>query len=153
MRRVGFVTAVVVLAGLSTAPALAGSSTKTLRGTFIEQAVTGSACASPVGLCASGQLRGGFHGPFDIVVTSTTPTTNPDVIVLNTSSVLHTKKGDVSFSGQTLYNTVTGNFSSVDTITGGTGDWAGVTGSLQSTGRFTFDEGGAGRYQAVVTRP
>ena len=153
MRRAVFVGAVAMLAALAAAPAFSDSSTKTRRGTFVEQAVTGPACASPVGLCATGELRGGLHGPFDIVVTSTTPTSNPDVIVLNTSSVLHTKKGDVSFSGQTLYNTVSGNFSSLDTITGGTGRWAGVTGSLQSTGRFTFEEGGAGRYQAEVTTP
>ena len=150
-RRAGLIVAAVVLVGLAVAPAVADPNTKSVRGTFEEQAVSGPACTSPVGLCAAGRFRGGLHGPFDIVVAGTTPTSNPDVIVLDTASVLHTRTGDLSFSGLTLYNTATGYFSSVDEVSGGTGAWAGASGTLQSAGRFTVEEGGSGRFQAVIT--
>lgn len=150
-KRAALAVVAVVLAGFTVAPALADPNTKTMKGTFEEQAVTGAACTSPVGLCAIGRFRGALHGPFDLMVSATQPTANPDVIVLVTSAVLHTKTGDLNFTGLTLYNTVTGFFSSLDQVAGGTGSWAGATGSLQSRGRFTVAEGGSGRFEAVIT--
>ena len=143
----------VAVAGLTVTTVHADSNTKTVKGKFEERAFT-EGCTSPVDLCATGRFTGGIHGPFDIVVSSATPTSDPDVLLLETTSVLHTKKGDLFLSGLTLLNTVTGFFSSVDTITDGTGEFAGATGTLQSTGNFSSETGvGVGEYQAVITTP
>jgi hypothetical protein len=132
-------------------PAGADPNTKTYRGTLTEQAFT-EGCTSPVGLCAAGEAKGGLHGDFEITATNITPTSDPDVVILETSYVIHTNKGDISFSGQTLLNTVTGFFSSLDEVTGGTGKWAGATGTLMSSGNFSFATGfGEGEYTAVIT--
>ena len=154
LKRVAFVFASVVVVGMTaTSLAFAESNTKSVRGTFSEQAVT-SPCTSPIGLCAAGEFKGGLHGTFEITATSATPTSNPDVVLLTTSWVLHTKQGDINGSGQTLLNTVTGYFSSVDSIVGGTGKWAGASGTLQSTGQFNAATGvGEGDYQAVISVP
>jgi hypothetical protein len=153
MKRAGLLLTAVVITALSVAPAYADSDTKSVKGKFEEQAFT-EGCTSPVDLCAAGRFTGGLHGPFEIVVTNATPTSDPDVLLLETSSVLHTKKGDIFLSGRTVLNTVTGAFSSVDTITGGTGKYAGATGTLHSTGTFNAETGvGVGEWQAVITTP
>ena len=150
-KRAGLLLTAVMVAALTVAPAYADSNTKTVKGKFEEQAFT-EGCTSPVGLCAAGRFTGAIHGPFEIVVTNATPTSDPNVLLLETMSVLHTKKGDLFLSGLTLLNTATGEFSSVDTITGGTGKYAGATGTLQSTGTFSSETGvGVGEYEAVIT--
>jgi hypothetical protein len=153
MRTASLAIVAIVLAGFVSVPAYADSNTKTLKSTFEEQAFT-AGCTSPVGLCATGEMKGGLHGPFEIVVTSSTPTSDPDVLLLATSSVVHTNKGDLFTSGLTLLNTVTGYFSSLDTVTGGTDEWTDASGTLQSTGTFDAATGvGVGDIQAVITTP
>jgi hypothetical protein len=52
-----------------------------------------------------------------------------------------------------LKTTGAGDFAEVDTIVSGTGEWVGVTGTLQAQGTFTTAAGGKGWYTGEVCRP
>ena len=51
-----------------------------------------------------------------------------------------------------LQTTGAGDFAEVDTIVGGTGEWAGTTGSITAFGKFT-GAGGEGAYTGEVCTP
>ena len=145
-------TLLVTFTALAALPAQADPGVRTLRGTLTEQAFT-EGCTSPVNLCAAGEVKGGIHGPLELTVDSMTPTSNPDIVFLETSYVIHTNQGDLFFSGNTLLNTETGDFSALDTITGGTGKWEGTTGVLVASGNFNSVTGvGEADYEATIDK-
>jgi len=130
------------------------SDTKHLTGHLSSQAVTGPDCTSPVGLCTAGRLIGGIHGEFEFTGTSLTPSSTPGVFFYTGTIVVHTAKGDLTCTDAGAYSFApTGEVVDLCTITGGTGELAGATGSIQISGVFTFDGGGDSDYAARLVLP
>ncbi len=130
-------------------------------GNYIEHAVTGPDCSSPVGLCIAGTYRGAIRGDFEartssIVATADTPTTS--VQLFTSDSTIDARLGN---RAGTLIMKVAGVFSAADdgptvnlqTIVGGSGDLAGAHGALRSEGTFSFANGGHSRYVGSVCLP
>lgn len=97
-------------------------------------------CGSPIGLCAGGELRGTLRGSSEFVGTSFTPTVDTaatGTVLLTGDNTIHTARGDIfTKDAIVLATTGDGEFAEVDTIVGGTGDYAGATGQLIGTGTF-----------------
>jgi hypothetical protein len=120
---------------------------KQVRGHAISHTVSGSECASPIGLCAGGQLYGGIKGELNLVATGLTPTQDTavtGVFVFTGDNVIRTKTGDIYTKDAGVLNLTpnsTGDDMSIATITRGTGDYAGATGTLRIYGTFSGTEG------------
>ncbi len=130
-------------------------------GDYVEHAVTGPDCSSPVGLCIAATYRGAIRGDFEgrassIVATADTPTTS--VQLFTTDSTINATLGGRT---GTLIIKNAGAFSSADdgpivdlqTIVGGTGDLAGARGSLRAQGTFSVATGGHSTYVGSVCLP
>jgi hypothetical protein len=120
------------------------------------QAVT-DPCPSPVGICARGTYTGDLSGTFvftgsSLVQTVDTPTTS--VVLLTGDNRITTKNGTLNMKDALVLQTGgDGDFAEVETIIGGEGAWAGVTGDIRAHGTFTPAAGGAGEYSGTVCRP
>jgi hypothetical protein len=144
----------LVLAGGGT---LADAGCKKVSGKFTLQPVTGPACTSSVGVCATGVYRGDLAGTSSFVGSSLVPTVDTPT----TGVILLTGDSDFTLAGGTLLTkdaivlrtTGAGDFAEVDTIVGGTGAWAGTTGQFSATGTFTAASGGEGVYSGEVCTP
>ncbi|HYG12056.1 MAG TPA: hypothetical protein VD835_19060 [Pyrinomonadaceae bacterium] len=136
----------------------AAAKCKLVRGHAISHTVSGSDCTSPIVLCAGGQLYGGVKGEFFLVGTSLTPTQDTPVtgvFVFTGDNVIRTKTGDIHTKDAGVLNLTpnsTGDDMSIATITGGTGDFAGATGTLRIYGTFS-DAGGEFNYEGQVCTP
>jgi hypothetical protein len=130
---------------------------KKVSGSFTLTPLSGPVCTSPVGICATGSYKGGikassvFTGT-SLLQTADTPTTA--VVVLtgdnqfsSTGGTLLTKDAIV------LRTTGVGEFAEVDTVIGGTGQWAGANGVLRAQGTFTATAGGGGDYVGELCTP
>lgn len=124
-------------------------------GMFTLQPVT-EGCTSPVGICATGVYRGvisatsSFTGS-SVTTTADTPTTS--VILLTGDNRIETRNGALMTKDAiVLQTTGDGDFAEVDTIVGGTGAWAGATGTLKAVGVFGAS-GGEGTYVGQVCKP
>jgi hypothetical protein len=157
--------AILLVASLAAAGALptarAGQSAakcKQVRGHAISHTVSGPDCASPIGLCAGGQLYGGIKGELSLVATSLTPTQDTPVtgvFVYTADDVIRTKTGDIYTKDAGALNLTpnsTGDDISIATITGGTGDYAGATGNLRIFGTFS-ETGGEFNYEGQICTP
>lgn len=113
-------------------------------------------CGSAIYLCANAYLHGTIQAHTDFVGTSSVPTVDTPatgVVVLTGDNVFHTNDGDFyTKDAIVLATTGAGEFAEIDTITGGTGEWAGATGSITATGTFV-DGVGHGTYYGTVCRP
>lgn len=70
------------------------------------------------------------------------------------NNIIHTNKGDLMTQDAIVLRTTgAGEFAEVDTVVGGTGDWAGATGVIQAVGTFTFEAGGTGNYSGQICIP
>jgi hypothetical protein len=130
---------------------------KKVNGKLTLTPVTGPACASPVGVCAtvafSGDLagRGTFIGT-TLVPTVDTPTTA--VVLLTGDDHVTTKAGTLDTKDAIVLRTTgAGDFAEVDTVVGGTGEWAGATGAFRAQGTFTATAGGGGDYVGQLCTP
>jgi hypothetical protein len=149
-----------ILACVITALALAGTPAaarcRKVHGRIALESASGAACASPIGICATGSFRGSVSGVFSFTGTSLTPTVDTpttSVVLLTGDNLIQTRDGDLmTKDAVVLRATGTGDFAEVDTIIGGTGAWAGATGSLTATGTFTA-AGGRGEYAGEVCTP
>jgi hypothetical protein len=102
------------------------------------QIADGVDCSAPTGLCFSGDIYGVLSGSIEGKVNTIVPTAEPDIVVLDATTTIHTHHGDLHFAHEhAVYNTApdgNGEFSWLMQITGGTGRYAGATGSMQGTG-------------------
>lgn len=134
----------------------AAATCKKVKGTLTLQALDPSACLSPVDLCAAGTYRGDlkatslFTGTA-FISTADTPTTG--VVIATGDNLITTAGGTLSTKDAIVLETIgDGNFAEVDTIAGGTGEWAGATGTLRATGTF-LNGSGEGAYEGEICRP
>jgi hypothetical protein len=140
-----------------TSAAFAQSGCKQVKGKITLQQAPAAECASPAGICAQGDLKGGLNGNSagvvdEIITTSDTSSTG--VVVLLGETVYTDSKGTFTMDNVITYLTVGDNeFVELATISGGTGQYAGATGSLQLIGNFDPVSGGNGSYEGVVCKP
>ena len=135
----------------------AAADCKKVSGKLFLQPVTGPACLSPVGVCAALEYGGDLKGTADftgssLIPTADTPTTG--VVLLTGDNVIHTPDGDLfTKDAITLRTTGEREFAEVDVAIGGTGAWAGATGTFTATGTFDPVGGGTGRYEGEICKP
>ena len=106
-------------------------------------------CESPVGLCTSGAVSGGgiVNGVFRGVALGFAASAGlPNLVPASTLSfmadhTIETPRGTLSMRGTGVFDTARGEYSEVDPITGGTGIFAGASGTIWLTG--TSPDGGA----------
>jgi hypothetical protein len=145
-----------LLALLLVGNTLAASNCKKINGKVILQALPSSSCLSAIDLCASGSLSGDLVGTSSFTgtsqaVTADTPATS--VILLTGDNAIHTSGGTLMTKDAiVLQTTGNGQFGEVDTVVGGTGEWAGATGTFRAVG--TFANGvGQGDYIGEICTP
>ena len=154
----------VVLAGsglaaliVASGGASAAGMCKNVRGTFTLQSVTGPACGSSVGICATGQYRGAIAGNSTFTgssVVATADTAATGVVLVTGDNTIDSGRGMLKTRDALLLKTTgEGDFAEVDTIVGGTMSWAGATGQLRAQGTFTPATGGGGSYTGEVCAP
>jgi hypothetical protein len=160
-RRTGWLVAgVSLLVGLTVASdgaVAAAARCRPVDGRFTLQPVTGPACLSPVGVCATGVYSGDIEGTSTFVGTSLIPTADTPttaVVLLTGDNTIHTRRGDLlTKDAIVLRTTGDGDFAEVDTIVGGAGGLVGASGVLRAQGTFTAAAGGGGRYVGEVCVP
>ncbi len=125
-----------------------------ITGHFSSTVVPAPACTSPVGVCTEGTLTGGVKGTFSftgtsLIQTADTPTTS--VLLYTGDIIVRTKDGQFTCKDAGAFRTTgDGAVSSVCTIVGGTGAYAGVSGTLQFVGSFSSTGGGIGDYSGSL---
>ena len=145
--------ALVVLVVAATTVTLSAA---TRRGHF-SSIVDTELCASIVGICTEGTLTGALKGIFSFTATSLTPsidTATTGVVFYTGDLILTTKDGQLFCKDAGAFDgNEPGAVSSVCSISGGTGEFAGVSGTIQFVGTFTLAGGGDGEYRAMITVP
>ncbi|MFN8456589.1 MAG: hypothetical protein U0401_18295 [Anaerolineae bacterium] len=102
----------------------------------------------------TGSYKGDIKGNSVFSQTNFAFTDIPDVALLTGNNLIHTDDGDLMTQDAiVLRATGAGDFAEVDTVVGGTGRWAGATGVIQATGKFTFETGGKGNYSGQICTP
>lgn len=152
--------AVVATLALSAGQSAAGGRCLEVRGSYVEHAVSGPDCASPVGLCIAGTYRGDIDATFagaasSIVTTADTPATSVSLFTSDS-----TITGRVGQWRGTLIVKNAGSFAAggdgsivdLQTIVGGTGQLSGATGAIRASGTFTVAGGGRSQYAGTVCR-
>jgi hypothetical protein len=123
---------------------------KKVNGKFTLAAVSGAACTSPVGVCATGTFSGVLVGTSTFTGSSLVPTVDTpatSVVLLTGDTAIQTRDGTLqSKDAIVLRTTGAGDFAEVDTVVAGTGALAGTTGVLRAQGTFTQEAGGEGEY-------
>ncbi len=133
------------LASLAAAPAAADPQCRMVHAHLFLQADAEPTCGSPIGLCATAIVQGSLNAETEFVGTSFAPTVDTPatgVVVLTGDNTFHTSGGDFFTKDAIVLSTVgAGEFAEVDTVVGGTGDWAGATGVLIASGTFANGAG------------
>ena len=76
------------------------------------------------------------------------------VVILTADNVFHTDNGDlITKPALILSTTGAGDVAVVDTVIGGTGDWAGATGFIKAIGILSPTAGGEGDYIGEICTP
>jgi len=114
-------------------------------------------CTSPIGFCTTGQASGTINGDFVFTARRFGPSDTPGVVLYTGEIVFQTSRGELRCEDAGAYDgdeleSGPGPFASVCTITGGTGDWDGVTGHIRTHGTFSLAEGGNSRYEGLISR-
>ena len=115
-------------------------------------------CTSAIGVCGTGAFTGLLRQLNFVAtaITNTDLTPDTNVIVLTGNSVIDVRGGTLLSRDTVVLNTApTGGaeFSEVDIIHGGTGDWEGATGVLQIVGTFPPTGVGDADYTGTVCTP
>lgn len=160
--RVAATTGIAVLAAfaMSAGQSAAGDRCAQVSGSYVEHAVSGPDCQSPVGLCIAGTYRGDIDATFTgaasgIVTTADTPATT---VSLFTSDSTITGRVGPWRGSLTIKNAgsfaATGDGSIVDlqTIVGGTAQLSRATGFIRASGTFSLADGGRSQYVGTVCR-
>jgi hypothetical protein len=143
---IAFSAALVILAMITLT---SGSGTATagecqpVTGHISSQLLT-EGCTSPVGLCTIGRFRGDIRGEFVFTATSLNPTANPDfaqtsIAFYTGDLLLQTRNGNLTLKDAGAFNIASdgnGDFASVQTIIGGTGNLVHTTGRIRTEGIF-----------------
>ncbi len=149
-RRVGVVAAAAASVLLLGATADAGSGCHSFSGRYDEQIAPPGGCTSPFGLCidasyTSGPLHGTFHGVVtSLVPTADTPTTSVALFTSDTVAVVSGwgMSGTLTIKNAGAFATAgRGDIVDVQTIVGGTGDFAGASGAIRASGTFDSTTG------------
>ncbi|MFN0281002.1 MAG: DUF3224 domain-containing protein [Kineosporiaceae bacterium] len=151
--------AVVLL--VAPAQADAAAACRRVEGTYVEHAVSGPDCLSPVGLCIAGSYTGDIRGDFSgratsIVTTADTPATTVALFTSDSSISARTRgrSGTLLIKNAGAFTAnPDGSIVDLQTIVGGTGGLAGASGSLRATGTFSFATGGRSAWAGVVCLP
>lgn len=151
----GAVTAMLVLASGSHAAALC----TTVEGRYAEHDASGPGCTSPVGLCIAGEYRGDVRGAFSGEATALLPTADTPatgvVLFISDSRIdarIGGRTGTLLIKNAGAFRTVAdGSIVDVQTIVGGTGDFAGASGAIRAAGTFTAGAG-TSTYTGTVCR-
>lgn len=150
-------TALIVFA----ASANAQGNCRRVHGHYEEHAVAPT-CGSPVNLCIEGQFFGNLKGAFASTATALQPTgdfTTTQVVWFSGDGVIHAqmggKQGDINFKSAGAFQTTgDGNIVDLQYITGGTGDFSGISGVIRASGTFDPVAGaGASDYEGMVCLP
>ncbi len=142
---------------LAGSEAAASNACRKVKGRFTLEPVSGPECTSPVGICARGAYTGDFAGDAFFVATSViqtvdSPTTG--VVLVTGDDHFTTADGGLTTKDAIVLRTVGADeFSELDTVIAGTGEWAGATGVITATGTMTIASGGQGTYSGEVCRP
>jgi hypothetical protein len=113
---------------------------------FTVTQVTGPACSSPTGFCASLVCTGDLAGTSTFTgstITQTVDTSTTGVVPVTGDNVIQTKVGGSVITKDALVLRLTGNgdFAEVDTVVSGTGPWAGAVGAIRAVGTFADGSG------------
>ena len=152
----------IIVAGLSvlliSSSSSADAACRSVSGRYREHDTSGSGCTSPVGLCIAGQYQGDINGTFagqatSIVASADTPGTA--TLFFTSDSVITAKIGRRSGTltiknAGAFHTTPDGAIVDLQTITGGTGGFAGASGYLRAEGTFTQAAGGESSYHGAV---
>jgi hypothetical protein len=136
---------------------LAASQCKKINGKLTLQSLPPSACVSDAGVCASGTFSGDLVGTFMFAgsefITSK-DTMDTSVALLTGNNTITTAHGTLMTKDAIVLETSgNGDFAEVDTVVGGSGEWAGATGSIRANGLFTQANGGQGDYVGEICMP
>lgn len=133
----------------------AASNCKKVNGKVTLQALPPN-CSSSIGLCARGSLSGDLAGTSSFIGTSqaaTVDTSTTSVILLTGDNTIHTSGGTLMTKDAiVLQTTGDGNFGEVDTVIGGSGEWAGAMGTFRAQGTFA-NGSGQGDYIGEICTP
>lgn len=145
--------ALILIAGIAAAsPASADPNCHKKHGSVSIQIYSDGTCPSAVGLCANVTFKGGLHGTSNFVGTSLVPSVDvatTGIVLLTGDNHIQTADGDLFVKDAIVFNTTGNNeFAEVDTIVGGTGDFAGATGRLLATGANN-----EGSFEVEICRP
>jgi len=131
--------ALLLTSVIAAAPASADPNCHTRHGSVSIEIITDSTCISDVNLCARVQFRGGLRGDSYFTGTSLTPSIDvidTGIVFLTGNNHITTSRGDLFVKDAIVFNTTgEAEFSEVDTIVGGTGEFEGATGRLQALGK------------------
>ena len=142
---------------LASGGVLAASQCKKVNGKLTLQSLPPNACATAVGVCAGGTFSGDLTATFmfagsQFITSTDTPTTS--VALLTGNNTITTATGILMTKDAIVLETSgNGDFAEVDTVTGGTGEWAGATGTIRANGLFTAANGGQGEYIGEICTP
>jgi hypothetical protein len=131
---------------------------RTVRGSYVERAVPGPDCDSPVGLCIEGTYRGDIRGSFEgratsLVATADTPATSVQLFTSDSSitAALGGRRGTIVIKNAGAFSAASdGSIVDLQRIVGGTGDFAGATGALRAEGTFSFATGGTSTWKGEI---
>jgi hypothetical protein len=138
-------SAIVVAMAAAVASNAMAAECKAVRGYYVETAVPTPPCASPVGLCTAAQLSGSVKGDAFFTASSIIPTadtaTTGVVFVTGDTTVSNAKfgerQGTLFIKNAAAFRSIgAGDLTDTQVIVGGSGGFAGTTGSLRVVGTF-----------------
>lgn len=139
----------------------ANAACKIVRGSLEERAVAPAECASPVGLCTTGNVFGKITGQFRFTASSivnSVDTGTTGVVFVTGDSIFTNvtfgnKRGTITTKSAAVYKTTgEGELSDIQIITGGTGGLVGATGTVQLLGNF-INGSGTSSFEGTICLP
>jgi hypothetical protein len=156
LRHIAFV---LIISGAVGVAAASASECHQVRGHLVESLVT-VGCNSPVNICTVAQLFGAIRGTAHFTASAVVSSATTAVLFVTGKTVIVDaqvagQRGTLTVEDAAAFRTNDGgDLVDIQTITGGTGDLAGATGSLRVSGTFLLDTGsGSSTYEGVVCLP